>query len=107
MKLPPALKAYFDADADTDGSAPTGAFTTDAIVKDEGKTHVGHKAIAEWWRAYKAQYKAISQPREISGEVPRFTVLADVSGKFTGSPISLNFTFTLNGNAISSLEIGA
>ncbi len=55
MKLPQPIQAYFDADTDTDGPAPTAAFAPDAIVKDEGKTLVGREAIAEWWRAAKAR----------------------------------------------------
>lgn len=107
MNLPPAIQAYFDADTDIDGPAPTAAFATDAIVKDEGKTLVGRQAITEWWRATKAQYQAVSQPREISGAGGHFTVLAEVNGKFPGSPISLNFSFTLKDEAIVALEIGA
>ncbi len=107
MKMPPALRAYFDADTDTNGPAPNEAFANDAIVKDEGKTHVGRKAIAEWWDAAKAQYQAVSAPREISEADGRFTVLAEVSGNFPGSPAMLSFTFTLKGNEIAVLEIGA
>lgn len=107
MKLPPAIQAYFDADANIDGPAPIAAFAPDAIVKDEGKTLVGRPAIAEWWRATKALYQAISQPREITGAGAHFTVLAEVNGKFPGSPISLNFSFTLKDEAIVALELGA
>jgi hypothetical protein len=107
MKLPPAIQAYFDADTDTFSPAPTTAFATDAIVKDEGKTLVGHAAIAEWWRAAKAHYQATSQPREISGSAERYTVRAEVTGQFPGSPATLSFIFTLKNNEIATLEIGA
>jgi hypothetical protein len=107
MKLPPAIQAYFDADTDTVGLAPITAFATDAIVKDEGKTLVGHAAVAEWWRAAKAHYEATSQPREISGSGERFTVRAEVTGTFPGSPAMLSFIFTLKKNEIATLEIGA
>ncbi len=107
MKLPSPIQAYFDADAHLGGPAPISAFAPDAIVKDEGKTLVGREAIAAWWRATKAQYEAISEPREISGAGERVTVLAEVRGKFAGSPITLSFTFTLKDNAIATLEIGA
>ncbi len=107
MKLPSPIQAYFDADKDAAGPAPTGAFAVDAIVKDEGKTHIGHKAIAAWWRAAKAQYQATSQPLQITNEASRFTVLAEVSGKFPGSPLVLSFIFTLKEDSIVALEIGA
>lgn len=107
MKLPPAIQAYFGADAGTESPAPLAAFAADAIVKDEGKTHVGRNAIAEWWRHAKTEYQAVSEPREVSGAGERLTVLADVRGKFAGSPLTLSFTFTLKDNAIAALEIGA
>jgi hypothetical protein len=107
VNLPSAIQAYFDADSDTDGPAPTKVFATNAIVKDDGKTHVGREAIAEWWRAAKAKYQATSEPREISSAGERFTVLAEVRGKFAGSPTTLSFIFTLKDNAIVTLEIGA
>lgn len=107
MKLPPAIQAYFDADTDTVSPAPTNAFATDAIVKDEGKTLVGRAAIGEWWRATKAHYEAVSQPKEISASGERFTVRAEVTGKFPGSPAMLSFIFTLKNNEIAALEIGA
>lgn len=107
MKLPPAIQAYFDADTDTVSPAPTTAFATDAIVKDEGKTLVGRAAIAEWWLAAKAHYEATSQPKDVSGSGERFTVRAEVTGKFAGSPAMLSFMFTLKNNEIAALEIGA
>jgi hypothetical protein len=107
MKLPPPIQAYFDADTDTVSPAPTTAFATDAIVKDEGKTLVGRAAITEWWQAAKARYQATSQPREVSGSDERLTVRAEVTGKFPGSPAMLSFIFTLKNNEIAALEIGA
>ncbi|WP_114391678.1 nuclear transport factor 2 family protein [Oleisolibacter albus] len=107
MKLPSPIQIYFEADQDVAGPAPIAAFTTDAVVKDEGRTHVGPKAIGAWWRAAKAQFQHTTDPREISEADGRFTVLAEVSGQFPGSPAMLNFTFTLKDDAISILEIGA
>ena len=107
MKLPPAIRAYLDADKDVGGPAPIGAFAIDAIVKDEGKTHVGRKAIAAWWRAAKAQYQHTAHPREFSETDGRITILAEVSGKFPGSPAMLSFMFTLKDKEIAALEIGA
>lgn len=107
MKLPSPIQAYFDADKDVAGPAPTSAFAVNAVVKDEGKTHIGHKAIAAWWRAAKAQYQHTADPREISEAGGRITVRAEVSGKFPGSPAILSFMFTLKDGAISTLDIGA
>lgn len=107
MKLPSPIQTYFDADRDIAGPAPVGAFSSEAIVKDEGKTHVGRKAIEAWWRAAKAQYQHTADPREISETNGRITILAEVSGRFPGSPAMLSFMFTLKDDEISTLEIGA
>lgn len=107
MKLPPPIQAYFDADTDTVSPAPITAFATDAIIKDEGKTLVGRAAIAEWWQAAKAHYQATSQPKEVAGSNEHFTVHAEVTGRFPGSPAMLSFIFTLKNNEIAALEIGA
>ena len=48
MNLPSPIQAYFEADKDPAGTAPASAFAIDAVVKDEGKMHVGRKAIAAW-----------------------------------------------------------
>jgi hypothetical protein len=106
MKLPSPIQTYFDADKDVAGPAPSSAFAIDAVVKDEGKTHLGQKAIAAWWRAAKAQYQHTADPREISEAGGYITVLAEVSGKFSGSPAMLSFRFTLKDQEIATLEIG-
>lgn len=107
MKFPPAIQTYFDADQELGGPAPLYAFSTDAIVKDEGKTIVGHEAIEAWWRAAKAQYQHTATPQEITEADDRITVTAEVSGQFPGSPAPLSFTFKLKDDRIASLEIGA
>lgn len=107
MNLPSPIQAYFEADKDPAGTAPASAFAIDAVVKDEGKMHVGRKAIAAWWRSAKLQYQHTAHPRGVSQADGRITVLAEVSGKFPGSPTILSFTFTLKDGSISTLEIGA
>jgi hypothetical protein len=107
MKLPSPIKTYFEADKDVAGPAPTSVFAVDAVVKDEGKMHVGRKAIAAWWRAAKAQYQHIADPCEVSEAEGCITVLAEVRGQFPGSPAMLSFMFTLKDGGIATLEIGA
>jgi hypothetical protein len=107
MKLPSPIQTYFEADKDPAGAVPISAFAADAIVKDEGNTYVGHKAIAEWFQKAKAQNEHSTNPREVSETAGRITVLAEVSGKFPGSPAMLSFMFTLKDGAIAMLEIGA
>lgn len=105
MKLPAPIQAFFDAEKGD--AAPVRAFAPDAIVRDEGREHVGADAIEAWWRAAKAQYRHTAQPREIVEQGARSVVRAEVSGAFPGSPALLSFAFHLENGRIAALEIGA
>jgi hypothetical protein len=107
MKLPAPVQTYFDADKATGDAAPIFAFAPDAIVKDEGKTHVGLDAIEAWWRAAKAQYQHTAEPCEMLEERGLTIVRARVTGRFPGSPALLTFAFLLGDGRIAALEIGA
>lgn len=107
MTLPAPVQTYFDADDAAGAAAPIGAFAPDAVVKDEGRTHVGHAAIEAWWRAAKAQYQHRAEPCGILEERGLTIVRARVTGRFPGSPALLTFAFQLENGRIAALEIGA
>lgn len=107
MELPAPIQAYFDADKAAGNAAPTGAFAPDAVVKDEGRTHVGRAAIDAWWRAAKAQYRHTAEPCELLMEQDLTVVRARVTGRFPGSPALLTFAFLLADGQIAGLKIGA
>ena len=107
MKLPAPTEIYFDAAKDAGNGAPLDAFTADATVRDEGRTHVGHAAIEAWWRAAHEAYGHTAEPCEIRDEEGRTIVRARVEGQFPGSPALLTFTFGLRNARISTMEIGA
>lgn len=107
MKLPLPIRDYFDADKDLDGNPPTAAFAADASVTDEGRTHVGHQAIADWWSAAKRKYRHTAQPLDIREDADIVEVCALVTGLFPGSPATLRFRFGVKGDKIASLTIGA
>lgn len=102
MNLPAPIQAYFDAD----DAAPLDAFSPDAVVQDEGRTHVGHTAIEAWWHAAKEQYRHTAEPRELRVERGLTLVRALVTGRFPGSPALLTFAFQLEHGRIAALEIG-
>lgn len=107
MKLPAPVQTYFEADHAAGVAPPIDAFAPDAMVKDEGKTYLGHDAIAAWWRAAMAQYQHTAEPCEILEERGLTIVRARVTGRFAGSPALLTFAFQLMGGRIAVLEIGA
>lgn len=106
MKLPAPIQIYFEADQAA-GPAPVRAFAPDAVVADEGKTHIGHGAIAAWWDAAKTQYGHRAEPCEIREEQGLTLVRARVTGRFAGSPALLTFAFRLADDRIAALRIGA
>lgn len=107
MKLPEPIQVFFDAEKGAGDTAPVRAFAPDAVVKDEGKTHVGHDAIEAWWRTAKAQYQHMAEPCGILEEGGLTVVRAKVTGRFPGSPALLSFAFQLNNGRIAALEISA
>ncbi|MDQ0314999.1 nuclear transport factor 2 family protein [Amorphus orientalis] len=107
MNLPQPIETYFNADSRNDAEAVLQVFLTDAIVKDEGKTHRGCQEIEAWWRAAKAQYQPVAKPLDCTNEHDEYRVRAQVTGNFPGSPAVLTFAFRLEHNWITRLEITA
>lgn len=105
MNLPEPISGYFDADKALGGGAPTQVFTPTAVVFDEGRSHVGHEAIAAWWRGAKQKYQHTAVPIEFNERDALAEVRAVVTGRFPGSPATLTFVFGLEGGRISSLKI--
>lgn len=107
MTLPPPIQAYFEADRLRDVEALLAIFVANAVVKDEGRTHSGHPAIAAWMRAARNQYQHVVEPLDWAEADNVHRVRSRVAGDFPGSPVTLTFAFNLQGDRISHLEIGA
>lgn len=107
MNLPAPIIDYFEADKEPDGAAPVHVFTPDAVVTDEGQTHVGREAIAAWWRNTKDKYRHTAVPLDVIERDGVTEVRARVTGQFPSSPATLTFVFGLDGQSIGSLKIGA
>jgi hypothetical protein len=104
LKLPTPIAAYFNADADN-RAAVADCFTAHATVIDEKKTHQGRDAIRQWKAASTSKYHYVTQPTAVTSEDGPTIVTARVTGNFPGSPVDLRYHFTLEGDAISRLEI--
>jgi len=104
IKLPKPIAAYFAADARS-REAVADCFTADATVIDERKTYRGREAIGAWKAASTAKYSYVTEPTAIRSEGGQSTITARVTGNFPGSPVDLHYNFTLDGDAISRLEI--
>jgi hypothetical protein len=107
MKLPEPIRVFFDAETSAGAAAPVSAFAPDAIVKDEGRTYVGHDDIEAWWNAAKVKYRHRAEPLEILKLLDLAVIRAEVTGQFPGSPAVLTFAFQIRDRRIEALEINA
>ncbi len=106
IQLPPPIAAYFAADtSDTDAVAR--CFSESAVVIDEQREHRGRPAITRWKAEATAKYHYTSEPLAAEASGQDVTVTARVTGDFPGSPVELQYRFTLEGASIARLEITA
>jgi hypothetical protein len=105
VKLPKSIEDYFAADRDDGTDAVTVCFTEDAIVKDEGKTHIGLDAIRAWKEGSVKKYRYTVEPFFIATENGKTLVISHLVGNFPGSPVDLRYFFVLVNEKITELEI--
>ena len=106
LNLPKPIAAYFTADKG-DGEAVSQCFTENAVVKDEGHTHIGRPAIKEWKADASAKYEYTCEPIACEHKDGKTIVTSHLVGNFPGSPVDLRFFFELAGEKIASLEVMA
>jgi ketosteroid isomerase-like protein len=106
MHLPPPIAAYFAADT-SDANAVARCFTESAVVIDERREHRGKPAITRWRAEAATKYHYTSEPLAVDVAGPEVAVTARVTGDFPGSPVKLQYRFTLEGASIARLEITA
>jgi ketosteroid isomerase-like protein len=106
IHLPPPIAAYFAADT-SDASAVAQCFSESAVVIDEQREHRGRPAITRWSADATAKYHYTSEPLAVHVSGPEVSVTARVTGGFPGSPVTLQYRFTLERALIARLEITA
>lgn len=106
MNLPESISAYLAAANAFDAEAAAAHFTVDAHVHDENHDHVGREAVRAWIEDTSRKFRP--QTEVVSADVhdDEVTVRNRVSGDFPGSPVELNFAFTLRDGQIARLNIG-
>ena len=103
--LPTPIAIYIAAENRGDTETLAQCFAEDAVVRDEGKTNEGLAAIKQWKAETKRKYQHTVEPLALVQKDGRIIVTNRLTGNFPGSPIELEFVFTLDGNKITSLEI--
>jgi hypothetical protein len=105
-RLSPTLANYFAATNVHDVAAMIANFAEDSVVKDEGREHHGAAAIRTWMKETIEKYDFKLDPIEASRTGRKTAVLVSVSGTFPGSPIRLQYEFTVDAQKIARMEIG-
>ena len=104
IDLPAPVAAYFAADT-TGAEAVAQCFTDGAVVIDERQEYRGRSAIARWKAEVSAKFRYTVErlAADVSGN--QTTVTGRLTGDFPGSPVDLQYRFTLEGDKIARLEI--
>lgn len=105
MKPPDIIARYFNAANAGLIDEASLCFSPDASVVDEGHTHTGSRLIHMWIGSVTKKYHPQVEVLRIGESDGTITVAGRVSGNFPGSPVELDYQFTLEGETISNLSI--
>ena len=103
--LPKPIALYLDAENNGDANLFDQCFSKDAVVRDENQTIKGLAAIKKWKAETKRKYQHQVDPLNVVQPDGKTIVTNRLTGNFPGSPIELEFVFTLENNKITLLEI--
>jgi hypothetical protein len=103
--LPKPIARYVSAENSGNTKLFDECFADDAVVRDESETHKGLAAIKEWKAETKRKYQHTVEPLHVVEQEGRFIITNRLTGNFPGSPIELDFVFTIQDDKIVSLEI--
>ena len=105
LDLPQPIADYFTAEDNNDVDGLSRCFAADAVVRDEGRSIAGPAAIKAWMAEAKRKYQHRTRPVDMVTREGAIVVSAQVSGNFPNSPVTLEHTFRVAGEKITSLEI--
>ncbi len=95
---------YIAAENRGDTETLAQCFAEHAVVRDEGQMIEGLIAIKQWKVETKKKYQHTIEPLTSTQKEDKIIVTNRLNGNFPGSPIELEFVFTLDGDKIASLE---
>jgi ketosteroid isomerase-like protein len=107
LNLPSPIAAYVAANARLDIDGMLTPFAADAVTYDMGKRRQGHAELRTWFEEEVIAVKAILTPDAARHENGQVVVEGPTHGDFKGSPIRFTYRFTLENDAIKTLEITA
>jgi hypothetical protein len=105
IELPAPIAIYLAAEKQGHPEIVAHCFAENAVVRDEGQTIEGWAAIKQWEAETRKKYQHAIEPLASAQKDGTTIVTNRLTGNFPGSPIELEFVFTLDGDKIASLEI--
>jgi ketosteroid isomerase-like protein len=105
ISLTPIIQSYVDASNAHDVKSILACFADDAVVRDENATRRGKIDIERWASETINNYKFHFKPLSAEERGNETVVSIEVSGSFPGSPVTLDYHFTVANDKISSLII--
>src|SRR6266550_770179 len=105
INLPRIVQEYLDASNKHDVNSILSCFLDEAVIRDEGKTLHGKKAIEGWIAKTIERYKFQFKPLSVKEDYGEVVVSVEVSGTFPGSPVALDYHFKIENEKILSLVI--
>ena len=105
VDLPSPIAIYIAAANQGETEALAQCFAGDAVVRDEGGTIEGLAAIKKWMVETKRKYQHTIEPLAVIEKDAKTIVTNRLTGNFPGSPIELEFVFTLDRDKIAALQI--
>ena len=103
--LPKPIALYVAAENRGDANLFERCFAENAVVRDENEAHSGLAAIKKWKAETKKKYQHTVDPLSVIQKEGKTIVTNRLTGNFPGSPIELEFVFTLERDKIAALEI--
>ena len=105
IEFPNSIETYIEAKNAYDVSAILACFHESALVYDESKAHHGKLEIKAWIEETIRKYQDQLRPIRVAEKEGELVLTAEISGTFEGSPIELDFYFTIEGDKIAALSI--
>jgi len=105
MNLPPVIPRYIDASNAHDVRTIVDCFAADAVVGDENAMRHGKIDIRRWATETIEKYKFQFKPLSVDERGAETILSVEVSGSFPGSPVTLDYRFTIAHDKIQSLII--
>ncbi len=105
IPLPQPIAAYYHASDVYDDTLLAGCFAADAVLVDEEEEYHGPDAISEHILEANRTAKVVTEITHCRKEHGETVVTATISGTFEGSPVPLDFHFSLEDGKIKALNI--